>query len=285
MLLVGLLIGTAQAGNIKVVASTVPSNGDVNPYGIVVVPVTMGSLTAGNLLISNFNNSGNLQGTGTTIVQITPSGTVSLFAQIDAANLPDPCPGGVGLTTALGRIAERLGCGWQLADHGRHLGYGRCGMPARSRQQGQRAETFYGSLLIGPWDMTASDNGTTPSLFFSNVLNGTVAGGGNAVHGGTVVRMDLNIAKGSQPSIQSMTVIGSGFAERADLAALVIGPTGVHLSGRGDQGDDSGQVLYVADRLNNRIASISKAMIHTTSARTGDTVSRGGSINDPAGCW
>src|SRR5215471_20837560 len=91
LLLVGLFLGTAEAGTIKVVASTVPSNGDVNPYGIVVVPVTMGSLTAGNLLISNFNNSANLQGlqgTGTTIVQITPSGTVSLFAQIDAANLP-----------------------------------------------------------------------------------------------------------------------------------------------------------------------------------------------------
>src|SRR5215471_16166414 len=107
MLLVGLFIGTAQAGNIKVVASTVPSNGDVNPYGIVVVPVTMGSLTAGNILVSNFNNSANLQGTGTTIVQITPNGTVSLFAQIDAGNLPGPCPGGVGLTTAL--VALRSG--------------------------------------------------------------------------------------------------------------------------------------------------------------------------------
>lgn len=284
LLLVGLFIGTAHAGNIKVVASTVPSNGDVNPYGIVVVPATMGSLTAGNLLISNFNNSANLQGTGTTIVQITPSGTLSLFAQIDAANLPGPCPGGVGLTTAL----VALQSGWVIVgslpttDGTSATASAGCLLVLDSK--GNVAETFYGSLINGPWDMTASDNGSTASLFFTNVLNGTVAGGGNIVHGGTVVRMDLNIPKGSQPSIQSMTVIGSGFAERTDPAALVIGPTGVHLSGKGDRGDDNnGQVLYVADSLNNRIASISKATTRTTSDGTGDTVTKGGSLNDPLG--
>lgn len=283
LLLVGLFLGTAQAGNIKVVASTVPSNGDVNPYGIVVVPMTMGSLTAGNLLISNFNNSANLQGTGTTIVQITPSGTVSLFAQIDAANLPGPCPGGVGLTTAL--VALRSG--WVIVgslpttDGTSATANAGCLLVLDS--MGNVAETFYGSLINGPWDMTASDNGSTASLFFTNVLNGTVAANGKVVHGGTVVRMDLNIAKGSQPSIQAMTVIGSGFAERTDPAALVIGPTGVGLSMR-DRGDDhNGQVLYIADSLNNRIASISKATTRTTSAGTGDTVSKGGSLNDPLG--
>jgi len=283
LLLVGLLIGSAQAGNIKVVASTVPSNGDVNPYGIVVVPVTMGSLTAGNLLISNFNNSANLQGTGTTIVQITPSGTLSLFAQIDAANLPGPCPGGVGLTTAL----VALQSGWVVVgslpttDGTSATASAGCLIVLDSK--GNVAETFYGSLINGPWDMTASDNGSSASLFFTNVLNGTVAGGGNVVHGGTVVRMDLNIPKGSQPSIQSMTVIGSGFAERTDPAALVIGPTGVGLS-MGDRGDDHNrQVLYVADSLNNRIASISNATTRTTSAGTGDTVTKGGSLNDPLG--
>ena len=283
LLLVGLFLGTAEAGNIKVVASTVPSNGDVNPYGIVVVPVTMGSLNAGNLLISNFNNSANLQGTGTTIVQITPSGTVSLFAQIDAGNLPGLCPGGVGLTTAL--VALRSG--WVIVgslpttDGTSATANSGCLLVLDSK--GNVAETFYGSLINGPWDMTASDNGSTASLFFTNVLNGTVAGGGNVVHGGTVVRMDLIIAKGSQPSIQSMTVIGSGFSEKTDPAALVIGPTGVHLGGSGDRGDDNEQVLYVADSVNNRIASIAKATTRTTSAGTGDTVSKGGSLNDPLG--
>src|ERR1039458_9125787 len=60
----------AASQTITVVASTVPANGDVNPYGIVVVPDTVGNLLKGNLLISNFNASSNEQGTGTTIMQI-----------------------------------------------------------------------------------------------------------------------------------------------------------------------------------------------------------------------
>ena len=74
-----------------------PANGDVNPYGVAVVPRSAGDLHQGNVLVSNFNNAANTQGTGTTIVQVRPGGAVSQFAGIS-----DPaCPGGVGLTTAL----------------------------------------------------------------------------------------------------------------------------------------------------------------------------------------
>src|SRR5690348_18302183 len=83
------------------IGSTVPANGDVNPYGTVLVTKNQGALVKGNVLISNFNNSKNLQGTGTTIVQSSPKGKLSVFAQINAAKLPGKCPGGVGLTTAL----------------------------------------------------------------------------------------------------------------------------------------------------------------------------------------
>ena len=87
------------------VASTVPANGDINPYGIVIVPTSVGKLQAGQMLISNFNAKEsakeNGQGTGTTIVQVSTAGKVSPFATIDAKTLPGPCPGGVGLTTAL----------------------------------------------------------------------------------------------------------------------------------------------------------------------------------------
>jgi hypothetical protein len=51
--------------------STVPANGDVNPYGVAYVPAGFpagGTILAGDILVSNFNNSANLQGTGTTIV-------------------------------------------------------------------------------------------------------------------------------------------------------------------------------------------------------------------------
>src|SRR5260370_4570161 len=72
----------------------------------------------------------------------------------------------------------------------------------------------------------------------------------------------------------SRMVIASGFGERTDAAALVIGPTGVGLSGG---------TLYVADTLANRIAAIPNAVSRTTNASTGTTVSTGGALNSPLG--
>src|ERR1035438_6670966 len=99
----GLAVAESPAAQhrITTIASTVPANGDINPYGIFVVPSTVGNLVKGNVLISNFNAASNQQGTGTTIMQISPGGTVSQFAQIDTSSLPGTCTGGVGLTTGL----------------------------------------------------------------------------------------------------------------------------------------------------------------------------------------
>jgi hypothetical protein len=261
---------------ISVLGSTVPSNGDVNPYGMALVPASVGSLVQGNILVSNFNASSNLQGTGTTIVQITPGGVNTLFSQIDVSTLPGPCPGGIGLTTALAVLRT----GWVIVgslpttDGTSNTAQAGCLLVLDSN--GNVAETFYGSLIDGPWDMAAQDNGSTADLFVTNVLNGTVAAGGNVVHGGTIVRLGLTIASGSMPALQSMTVIGSGFSERTDPAALVIGPTGVALS-------TNGKTLYVADSLNNRVASIASPVTRVTSAGIGTTVTTGGGLNDPLG--
>ena len=59
------------------VVSTIPPNGDLNPYGVATVPqqFPMGAtVNPGDILVSNFNNSSNLQGTGTTIVRIQAEG-------------------------------------------------------------------------------------------------------------------------------------------------------------------------------------------------------------------
>jgi hypothetical protein len=261
---------------ISVVGSTVPANGDVNPYGIVRIPRSSGSLLEGNILISNFNNSNNLQGTGTTIVQIAPNGTASLFAQIDARTLPGPCPGGVGLTTALAVLRT----GWvivgSLPTTDGTSATAQAGCLLVLDNHGNVVETFYGSLINGPWDMTVWDAGSFADLFVTNVLNGTVAAGGNVVQKGTVVRLALDITSGSPPSLRSITVIGSGFSERTDPAALVIGPTGLGL-------DADADTLYVTDSLNNRVAAIRHPVFRDTSAGVGKTVSQGGSLNDPLG--
>jgi hypothetical protein len=272
---------TPTSHTITVVSSTVPSNGDVNPYGIFEVPETAGNLVKGNLLISNFNNSSNFQGTGTTLVQISPSGSFSLFAQINAATLPGACPGGVGLTTALAVLRS----GWvivgSLPTTDGTAATAQAGCLLVLDAWGNVQETIYGNLINGPWDMAVRDQsntrgGGTASLFVTNVLNGTVAAGGSIVNGGTVVRVDLTLSSSAPPFVEAETVIGSGFAERTDPAALVIGPTGVGLS-------KDGFSLYVADSLNNRIASISLPLTRTTSDRTGKTITKGGSLNDPLG--
>jgi len=282
-LVMTLAVVSAQAHSITQLASTVPSNGDVNPYGVAVVPTTTGSLVQGNILVSNFNNSANLQGTGTTIVQITPAGKVSLFSQIDASNLPGPCPGGIGLTTAL----VALKSGWVIVgslpttDGMSDTAQAGCLLVLDSG--GKVAETFYGSLINGPWDMTAADGGNNVALFVTNVLNGTVAAGGKVVNQGTVLRLNLGISQGSMPNLESMTIIGSGFSERTDPGALVIGPTGVALARAGDHDGDGHTVLFVADSLNNRVTAISDPVNRTSSAGTGRTVTSGGALNDPLG--
>jgi hypothetical protein len=279
----GLAAAEALAAphSITTIASTVPSNGDINPYGLFVVPNTVGSLTKGNFLISNFNAASNLQGTGTTIMQITPSGTVSQFAQIDATTLPGTCTGGVGLSTAL--VALRAG--WvivgSLPTTDGTSATAQAGCLLVLDASGNVVETIYGTLINGPWDMgvldrSNSNGGGTASLFVTNVLNGTVAAGGSVVNQGTVVRVDLTLSKSAPPFVEGMTVIGSGFAERTDPAALVIGPTGVGLS-------KDGFSLYVADSLNNRVAAISYPLTRQTSAGTGKTITKGGGLNDPLG--
>jgi DNA-binding beta-propeller fold protein YncE len=266
---------------ITVVASTVPANGDINPYGIFVVPRTVGNLVKGNLLISNFNAVSNQQGTGTTIMQISPGGTVSQFAQIDASSLPGTCTGGVGLTTAL--VALRGG--WvivgSLPTANGTSATAQAGCLLVLDPLGNVSETIYGTLINGPWDMAVLDHSTvngggTAALFVTNVLNGTLAAGGSVVNQGTVVRVDLTLSKSAPPFVEAMTVIGSGFAERTDPAALVIGPTGVALS-------PDGFSLYVADSLNNRIAAIPYPISRQTTARTGIRITKGGSLNDPLG--
>jgi hypothetical protein len=267
--------------HITTIASTVPGNGDVNPYGIVVVPHTVGKLVEGNLLISNFNASSNFQGTGTTIVEITPTGQRSLFAHIDVNHLPGTCTGGVGLTTAL----VVLRSGWvivgSLPTSDGTAATAQAGCLLVLNSSGRVVETIYGTLINGPWDMTAQDRsndngGGSASLFITNVLNGTVAAHGSVVHGATVVRVDLTLNMGTAPFVEAMTVIGSGFSERTDPAALVIGPTGVGLS-------KDGFTLYVADSLNNRIAAISLPLTRQSSAHTGTTITEGGGLNDPLG--
>src|SRR5580704_29773 len=158
--------GTARAvdrsfsgpfNTVTTVSTTVPSNGDVNPYGVARVPLSKGSLVEGRFLISNFNNGGNFQGTGTTIVQIAPNGTFSLFAQIDASKVS--CPGGIGLTTALVTLRSGFVVVGSLPTMGGDPTTSQAGCLIVLDSNGKVIKTIAGHHINGPWDMTAVDGG------------------------------------------------------------------------------------------------------------------------------
>jgi len=257
------------------VSSTVPGNGDLNPYGIVNVPRTEGALVRGDALGSNFNAASNLQGTGTTIVQVSPSGQQTLFAQLSGP-LPGKCPGGVGLTTALTILRGGFVVVGSLPVTDAGMGSPEAGCIIVLNDVGSPIETWSGPNINGPWDLTAVQLPGFAELFVTNVLNGTVAAGGSVVHRGTVVRIDVVDQPGRNPKMTGSQVIGSGFAEQLNSSALVLGPTGVAL-GRGG-------TLYVADTVNNRLASIPLAWRRNTPVPHGGlTLTSGGSLNNPLG--
>ena len=279
----GLLVGSGiPAGaattfigplhTVTVVASTVPARGpeagDVNPYGVAVVQRSTGNLTAGNVLVSNFNNKANAQGTGSTIMQVTPRGRASVFATVP--RLGGACPGGVGLTTAL----VALPAGWVIVGSlpTRKGSISGAGCLIVLDSHGMVRETFTGHGISGPWDMTAVNLGSVSELFVTNVLGGIL--GHHNPRGGTVQRLVITAGRGL-PRLLSSTRIGSHFPARTDANALVIGPTGV--------GFGPGGILYVADTLDNRIAAIPNAAFRRSDDGRGRTVTRGGALKGQLG--
>ncbi len=259
------------------VASTIPANGDVNPYGIVLIPTSIGELRAGNLLVSNFNDQANNQGTGTTIVQIAPAGKTSLFAAIDAKSLPGSCPGGVGLTTALSVLPGGYVVVGSLPTTNGKSATAQLGCLIVLDSNGKPVSTIAGSQIAGPWDMTAVTRGNETTLFVSNALDGGAAKAlYKTVDNSTVLRIELRSGEGQPPKVISEQVIANKIPWRDDPAALVIGPTGMALASNG--------TLYLADTLENRITAIPQAMTRTTPVQGGGTtVSEGEHLAQPLG--
>jgi hypothetical protein len=261
--------------------STVPENGDQNPYAIVVAPVSIGKVQKNDVLIDNFNNLSNLQGLGSTIVDYNPSTKkTTLFAQVPR-NLKE-CPGGVGMSTAM----TMLKSGWVIvgstpSTDGTTATKGD-GCLLVFDANGKLAATWTGPDINGPWgNMATVDNGTSATLFISmagfdvpdwHVLD-PATGYSVTVAKATVLRLQLSIQEGKLPVITSRTVVASGLGERANRDVFLIGPTGLAL------GPDN--TLYVSDAQENRIIAISDAITRTTSGGTGREVTKGGLLRRP----
>lgn len=82
--------GVPFIGSLKIttIGSTVdPTNGDQNPYGLAIAPITAGAMTAGDLIISNFNDAASVQGNGTTIEVLHPTPGSTPTRLVQDANL------------------------------------------------------------------------------------------------------------------------------------------------------------------------------------------------------
>jgi hypothetical protein len=261
------------------VASTVPASGDVNPYGVALVPTTSGRLLKGATLVSNFNSKSNVQGTGTTIVQILPSKKAEVFANLAVVANTHRCPGGVGLTTAL----EILPDGWVVVGS---IGDGPKGTLPRANpagclvvlsDTGKVAAVWSGRELNGPWDMALVATATSASLYVADVLSRAATTPGPVARASCeIVRLDLRLHGTSAPTLASWAVIGKGFPWEANVATFVLGPTGIAVSSSG--------TAYVVQTLGSHVTKIPDAATRTSAVVDGtSTLSQGGLLNSPLG--
>jgi hypothetical protein len=262
--------------------STITENGDLNPYAIIVAPVSAGKIQQGDVLVDNFNNLSNLQGTGTTIVDFNPA-TKKLTTFAKLPQRLAGCPGGTGLTTAM----TMLKSGWVIVGSTPSTdgttGTKGDGCLIVLDTNGEVVTTWTGPNINDPWgNMAVIDNGTKATLFVSmsgfdipspNVRD-PQTGYAVTVNKATVLRLDLAISDGKPPTIVSQTVIANGLSQRADRDVFLIGPTGLALS-------PDGGTLYVSDALNNQIVAISDAATRKDSASTGRIVTKDGLLKRP----
>jgi len=256
--------------------STVPDNGDQNPYAIVVAPVSAGTVKAGDVLVGNFNNAANLQGVGTTIVDYHPdTQKLSLFASVP--HELKECSGGVGLSTAM----TMLKSGWVIVgstpSNDGTTGTKGAGCLLVIDPHGKLTTAVTSPNINDPWgNMAVVDQGDHATLFVSNAGFGVGGPEGNppVFKQATVLRIELDIPAGQPPVVKSEAVIGSGFGAQADKGVFLVGPTGLVLSA------DS-QKLYVSDAIGNRVTEIDNPLTRDTSAGVGRQVTADGFLHRP----
>jgi hypothetical protein len=235
----------------RTTVSTVPTNGDVNPYGVAFVPggiASGGTLSAGDVLVSNFNASSNKQGTGTTITRVNSQGQASVFFQGPITTKTGT--ENIGLSTALGVLQKGFVVVGSVPSTD-----GTAGTLGQSRllvldTNGKLVNVTdpKGNVVNdlpdngGPWDLAINDMGNTAQIFVSNVLTGTVD------------RFNVDLSSGFK--ITSQTQIASGYTHRSDPNAFELGPTGLAYNAATD-------TLYVASTADNAIFSIAGASTAT----------------------
>jgi hypothetical protein len=252
LLLVATAAAFAQQGNSFLPSpvrsvSTVPTNGDVNPYGVAFVPRNFqagsGPLKPGDILVSNFNNANNLQGTGTTIIRIPSSGAPTTFFTGTAP---------LGLSTGLGVLQAGLVLVANLPTQDGTSATAGPGSLLVINNNGKLIQSFAGADIQGPWDAAVVDGGNIAVVFIANALNGTVS------------RLDFAVSP-TGLKLLSSTTIASGYMHQGDPAALFDAPTGLVY-------DIQRDTLFVASTLDNEVFGVRNALERNESDGPGTIV-------------
>jgi hypothetical protein len=230
-----------------ILSSTIPANGDLNPYGLVFVPdgfAPGGAIAPGDVLVSNFNDFNNLQGRGTTIIKLTPNSAVAGAVPVGQSGNATTFFAGqqFGLTLALGVLRR----GFVIVGNVPTVDGTSATVADGALQVADKTGKFVATLtdhtfFDSPWGLAVNDLGDTAQIFVANVLSGNVS------------RLDVTVGGPTGIVIKHKTVIATGYSHRTDPAALVVGPAGLLF-------DPFADVLYVASTADdNAIFAVSNA--------------------------
>jgi hypothetical protein len=223
----------------KIVASLVAPNGDRDPFGMAVVPLTVGDLTAGNLLVAEFSDKHGTAGAGTTILQVNPAtGKTSVFFQ------GGPVAGPVGIAI------NPANDGVWIGDYGRAAN-GAAANDLLIAPTGQLKATFtdtttYGAAsFVGVWGQGVSAANGKISFYYGNAGNATTGTGGGDVWRLTPHPMG---PVNGQPvnATYAQIATGQGQTPAGGNAATAAGPQGLAFAANGTmyQTNDADNALY-----------------------------------------
>lgn len=200
----------------QTIGSTSPSTPhDVNPYGLDIAKASAGKIDAGDLVVCDFNNPGNVQGTGTEIVALHPA----IGATPELIVKDHTLMGCNALATAPnGNI-------WAAA------------FKANDNPIFTPSGTLVTALSAGPWHHPFGEafaGGAHPAFYVSNAGDGSL------------VRVSI-------PSF-AFTVIATGFPVNGGKPGSILGPSGLNYQSAGDRlyvVDGTNNTLYALDNVSS----------------------------------
>lgn len=206
-----------RLGTISTIGSTIdPLNGDLNPYGLDIARASAGLISRGDLVVCNFNDAANVQGTGTTIVALHPQ----------AGATP----------THVAQAASLLGCDALAAGPNGNLW--NAAFAANDNPIVSPSGTVLTTLPAGPWHHPFGETfAGTPTPF--GIASFYVSNAGD----GSIVR--VNIKTG--PSF-TFDVIATGFAVNGGAPGGILGPSGLQYDAQHDR-------LYIVDGADNSLTA------------------------------